>query len=411
MTIRAAAIIPAAGTGSRMGLERPKQFQHLAGIPLLIHTVRAFLFTEGIEAVIIAVPSNYDTETRELLNRYFPDKPSQRKLQVVIGGATRQDSVRAGLAVLPESLELALIHDGARPLVTPEIISACIKTTAACGAAVIAIPVNDTLKAVARNNTVVETIDRRGLWQAQTPQGAKVELLKRAFAAAEAQKLTANDEAALLENIGQQVAIVMGSRQNIKITRPEDLLMAEALLAQRLSQEREMATGPEMRIGHGYDAHRLTPGRPLVLGGVTIPHPTGLLGHSDADVLTHALCDAVLGAAGLGDIGNHFPDTDPQFKDIKSLHFLEQVIARIADQGWVLANGDITVVAQLPKLSPYFAAMQKNLAACCRVEPQVINLKASTTEKMGFAGREEGMAAHAVVLLRRRSKTSVRPDR
>jgi 2-C-methyl-D-erythritol 4-phosphate cytidylyltransferase/2-C-methyl-D-erythritol 2,4-cyclodiphosphate synthase len=400
MTIKAAVIIAAAGTGTRMGLDLPKQFHPLAGEPILVHTIKAFQQTAGIAEIIIAAPPEYLAETEELLNRYNLTN-GLAKLAIVMGGTVRQDSVKAGLDALADDTELVLVHDGARPLVTSELIQACLSMAALTGAAVAAVPVRDTLKAVSRENTVIKTVERQGLWQAQTPQAAKVALLKKAFAAAEEKKLTMTDEAAMLELIGHEVSIVMGSRRNIKITQPEDLVIAEALLAHKRQEEAGLQTANDIRIGHGYDAHQLTADRPLVLGGVSVPHRTGLLGHSDADVLTHALCDAILGAAGFGDIGRHFPDTDEQYRDMNSLYLLAQVIEMTGRQGWSLGNVDITVLAQQPKLSPYFAEMRKNLALVCKVEPQAINLKATTTEKMGYVGREEGIGAHAVVLLRR----------
>jgi 2-C-methyl-D-erythritol 2,4-cyclodiphosphate synthase len=245
---------------------------------------------------------------------------------------------------------------------------------------------------VAPDTFIRHTVERDSLWQAQTPQVVRADLLKEAFAKADRQGFVGTDEAALLEHGGWKVAVVEGSETNLKITRPDDLRMAEALL---------MKTQPaqQIRIGHGFDAHRLIAGRSLILGGLEIPHALGLLGHSDADVLTHALCDAILGACGCGDIGRHFPDSDPQYKGISSIKLLAQVIDLAEAKHFRLGNADITVVAEQPKLAPHFPAMQTILAEACRVEPEAINLKASTTEKMGYTGREEGISAHAVVLM------------
>ncbi|MEJ2033666.1 MAG: 2-C-methyl-D-erythritol 4-phosphate cytidylyltransferase [Deltaproteobacteria bacterium] len=393
---KAVAIIPAGGIGSRMGLPMPKQFCLLAGIPLLIHTLRAFA-ESPIDAIIVVAPTEHLEATRTLIDRFGITKVRA----VVAGGRLRQDSVAAGLREVPPSTELVAVHDGARPLVTPALIADCLDEARRSGAAMAAIPVKDTLKAVT-DDKVLRTVNRDGLWQAQTPQVARIDLLLQAFAASEADGFVGTDEASLLEHIGITVCVIEGSERNLKITRPEDLLMAEALLGNERQEENPMAGmegGATLRIGHGYDAHCLIAGRPLVLGGVTIPHPKGLLGHSDADVLTHALCDAILGALGEGDIGSHFPDSDERYRGISSLKLLAETMALVSVRGMHLVNVDVTVVAQQPKLAPHFPEMRAKLAGACGIAPEAINLKASTTEKMGFAGREEGIAAHAVALL------------
>lgn len=387
---RSAAIVPAAGSGTRMGLARPKQFLSLAGKPILVHTVRALALAEELDAIVLVAPADQVAQTEALVREYRLTKV----LAVVPGGRRRQDSVRAGLDSLPHGVELILVHDGVRPFVTPDLVRECLDQARTNGAALAAVPVKDTLKAVDRKQRVMRTVDREGLWQAQTPQVARRGLLEQAFVAAEERGATCTDEAALLEAIGAPVTVVPGLERNIKITRPEDLRLAEALM-----EEQHLRPGQGLRVGHGYDVHRLGPDRDLVLGGVIIPHALGLVGHSDADVLTHALCDAILGALGQGDIGRHFPDTDPAYRNIRSLRLLEQVMALAADQGYVLVNADITVVAQRPRLAEYLEGMEANLATACRVTAEVINCKATTTEELGFAGREEGIAAHAVVLL------------
>jgi 2-C-methyl-D-erythritol 2,4-cyclodiphosphate synthase/2-C-methyl-D-erythritol 4-phosphate cytidylyltransferase len=323
--------------------------------------------------------------------------------QVIIGGERRQDSVQAGLEALPDEVELVLVHDGVRPFVPLTVIENCLHEAEQSGAAMVAVPVKDTLKAVSKEQVIEQTVDRTGIWQAQTPQAAMVSLLKEAYVeAAKLPDFTATDEAALLENINVPIKVVEGSEKNIKITRPEDLNLAKAILMESQFDQTVQVSGNDFKTGYGYDAHRLVSGRPLILGGVTVPYDKGLEGHSDADVLTHALCDAILGAAGLGDIGLHFPDTDQKYKDMNSLDILEQIATMAAEKGLVLQNGDITIVAQKPKLSPFFETMQKNIADACGANPNTINIKATTTEGMGFAGREEGMAAHAVVLLRKK---------
>lgn len=384
----ATAIIAAGGAGLRMGTSTPKQFSELLGVPILIRTIHAFRKVPAIGAIIVVAPAEHRELTCALLVQY----QLAGHCTVVNGGKLRQDSVRIGLAQVADDSTLVAVHDGARPLIAPEDIQRCLDAAAHKGAAIMAVPVKDTLKTVAAGTTIRHTVERESLWQAQTPQVVRTGLLKEAFAKADQDGFIGTDEASLLEHGGWQVSVVEGSETNFKITRPDDLLMAEAILMQKQPAQ-------QMRIGHGFDAHRLVAGRALILGGMEIPHELGLLGHSDADVLTHALCDAILGAIGCGDIGRHFPDRDPQYKGISSIKLLAHVIGLAAERHFRLVNADITVVAQRPKLAPHFPAMQKILAEACRVESDAINLKASTTEQMGYTGREEGVSAHAVVLM------------
>ncbi len=388
------AIIPAGGVGTRMGLDMPKQYYELQGIPILVHTLRAFEAVAEIDGIVVVVPEDHLQATRALVASYGLAKVKE----VVVGGRLRQDSVANGLAALPAETELVAVHDGARPLVAPELISRCLRVAQDKGAAMAAIAVKDTLKDVEASGVIRATIDRSTLWQAQTPQVMRAEVLRRAMAAVD-MEFVGTDEAAFLEAIGETMVVVEGSERNIKITRPEDLHIAAALLGTESEAKAMDTQTTRQRIGHGYDAHTLVAGRDLVLGGVVIDHDRGLLGHSDADVLTHALCDAILGALGLGDIGQHFPDSDPAYKGISSLRLLEHVMGLVGAKGYRLGNADVTVVAQQPKLSPHWAAMKDNLCRVCRVEGGQINLKGTTTEKMGFAGRGEGIAAHAVVLM------------
>ena len=393
MSPSVAVIIPAAGFGTRMNLDHPKQYHLLAGIPMLVRTVRAFIGTEidavPIDGIVVAVPEDRIEKTKMLFDQYGL---LSARLKIIAGGRRRQDSVKAGLAALDPGIDIVLVHDGARPLVSSEIIARCYAAVLQDGAAIVAIPVKDTLKKAGGDGRVVATVDRAALWQAQTPQGAKRELLERAYLVNGEADVT--DESSLLEKAGISVTIVEGSETNMKITRPEDLALAENIIRQK--------NMPNIRIGHGYDAHRFADNRKLVLGGVTIPHSQGLAGHSDADVLTHALCDALLGALGAGDIGKHFPDTDKKFAGIYSIHLLEQVVGFAAANGFTLANADITVVCQTPKLASYLTEMKTILGRTCKVPPEVINIKATTTEGMGFTGRKEGIGCHAVVLLQAR---------
>lgn len=387
---QATAIIAAGGAGLRMGQPLPKQFCALAGTPILVHTIRAFLQVALIREIIVVAPAEHLKTTEALLTEH----DLAGRCLLVAGGVLRQDSVRIGLAHTSPDSTLVAVHDGARPLINPAHISACLAVAAQHGAAIVAVPVKDTLKRVDNNGRVLATVAREELWQAQTPQAARTEILRSAYEKADAAGFIGTDEASLFEYGGFPVSVVEGSETNLKITRPDDLLIAEALLMQTPVPQQAA-----MRIGHGYDAHCLTEGRKLILGGVTIPHEMGLLGHSDADVVCHALCDAILGAIGQGDIGRHFPDTDPQYKGISSIKLLTHVANLARKQGFSLGNADVTIVAQRPKLLPFFAEMQKNMAAACQVEPGRINVKGTTTENMGFTGRQEGISTHAVALL------------
>lgn len=386
MSKLAAAIIPAAGSGTRMKLDHPKQFHMLAGMPILIHTVKAFLNTPVISQIIIVAPQDMLLETEQLLNKFHIACP---EVQVTPGGVRRQDSVLLGIQQLSPDIDIVLVHDGARPMVNHTLITNCYEKACKHGAAIAAIPVKDTLKKGSSNNLVEGTVDRDGLWQAQTPQAVSVKLLKQAYAANRDDDVT--DESSLLERAGIPVTLVEGAETNIKITRPEDLQIAENLLGKSMT--------PQIRIGHGFDAHQFAKNRKLVLGGVTIPHEYGLAGHSDADVLTHALCDAILGALAAGDIGKHFPDSSAEFKDIYSIKLLEKVMEHAELQSYSISNIDITVICQAPKLAPYLDEMRQILATVCKASLNSINIKATTTEKMGYTGRKEGISSHAVVLL------------
>ncbi|MFP7754423.1 2-C-methyl-D-erythritol 4-phosphate cytidylyltransferase [Thermodesulfobacteriota bacterium B35] len=385
---KTAVIIPAAGSGSRMGASVPKQFLSLAGEPLLVRTVRTFLLSPAIDLAVVVVPAAHREETRQILQRHLSPALSRRIL-FTVGGATRQDSVRSGLEALPAETDIVLVHDGARPLVSQDLILRCIAGAREHGAAIAAVAVKDTLKRVDGRGCIRATVDRSGLWQAQTPQAARRELLLRAHQQAAEKGFVGTDEAALLEHAEIPVRVVEGEEQNIKITRPGDMALAAGLLQREHS----------MKIGHGFDAHRLVEDRDLVLGGVRIDFELGLLGHSDADVLTHALIDAILGAVGAGDIGRHFPDSDQRYQGISSIKLLQETVSLAAEHGLQLANGDITIICQRPRLAPFLAAMRDTLAAACRVAQDRINIKATTTESMGYTGRGEGIAAHAVVLL------------
>jgi 2-C-methyl-D-erythritol 4-phosphate cytidylyltransferase/2-C-methyl-D-erythritol 2,4-cyclodiphosphate synthase len=375
-----------------MNLDHPKQYHLLAGVPILVHTVRAFLNNSLIDRIVVVVAPEWIDQTHALFDSY---EINGANLALVAGGSRRQDSVQAGLKALDDDTAIVLVHDGARPLVSSEIIDRCYFAALHYGAGIAAVPVKDTLKRGDDTGRVTATIDRTSLWQAQTPQAVRKELLEQAFRHNGDADVT--DESSLLEKAAIPVTLVEGAETNIKITRPEDLLLAEKILQRHVQPKAGKIRN--LRIGHGYDAHRFAENRKLVLGGITVPHSHGLAGHSDADVLTHALCDALLGGLGLGDIGRHFPDSDERFAGIYSISLLEHVVALAHEHGYGIANADITLVCQSPRLAPYLDKMRDLLGRTCKIDPGALNIKATTTEKMGFTGRKEGIGCHAVVLL------------
>ncbi len=392
------AILAAGGLGLRMGTSRPKQLLSLAGEPMLMHSCRALLAVPELETIVVVAAAAYIEQCRQCCTTFL-GKEQLARLLFTPGGRTRQDSVRAGLAQLSPALSLVLVHDAARPLAQPELVFRCLQAAARHGAAISAVPVSDTLKSVDTASGIVQaTVDRSRLWQAQTPQAVQRHLLLQAYEQADADGFQGTDEASVLEHAGIVVQVVQGSPQNMKITGPEDLPLAESLLRTR-KQEGYGKQRTAMKIGHGFDAHRLVPGRELILAGVPVDYHLGLDGHSDADVVCHALSDALLGALALGDIGRHFPDSDPAYRGADSLVLLERLWQLARERGLRLGNADITIVCQAPKLMPYLARMRENLARCCGAGVERVNVKATTTERMGYTGRGEGIAAHAVLLL------------
>lgn len=387
--VRAWAVIAAAGSSTRMGPGLDKQFCLLQGRPVLVRTLQTFLQHPGIAGCVVVVPPGKLAHYQELFEEWRLDNQPGR-LVLAAGGGSRAASVQKGLAALPEDCTHVLVHDGARPLVEPSDISRVLEAAVDNGAAVLAVPVKDTVKQ-ANGDLIEYTPPRDRLWLAQTPQAFAVDVLRRAYAAGEDALQRATDDASLVEGLGHAVKLVPGSYRNIKITTPEDLQVAGALL-----QQGEVNI---VRVGAGYDVHRLVPERPLVLGGVAVPWPMGLLGHSDADVLLHAIMDALLGAAALGDIGRHFPDTDEKYRGISSLLLLQEVGRLVAAAGYRVGNVDAVIVAQAPRLAPYIEHMRENVAAALGIGRGQVSVKATTTEKLGFTGREEGIAAQAVVLL------------
>lgn len=317
------------------------------------------------------------------------------KLRFAMGGATRQASVYNGmLALLDEPGDaIVLVHDAARPLVSGDIITRCIASALEYGSGVAASCVYDTLKRADKDGFVRETVDRTGIWAAQTPQAFRLDLLRRAFDAATASGFCGADEASLVERLDEDsVKLVQDGRQNIKITTPADMAFAEQWLH---------GVRPDIRVGNGYDIHRLAPGRQLWLGGIQIEFDKGLDGHSDADVVLHALCDALLGAAGMPDIGQLYPNTDERFRGASSMEFLRDVAARLAKDGWNIGNADCTLIAEQPKISAYSGRMRQTIAQALGVGECCINIKATTNEGLGALGAGLGIACHATCCIHR----------
>jgi len=320
--LNVAVIIAAAGNSARMGSGVDKQFVLLAGKPVLWHTLKAFCTVPEVRQVLVTVSPHNQEQVAELLKTTVKDIP----WQLVIGGAQRQHSVLNALRQIGETVDIVMVHDGARPFVGRDEIVQSIVAANEFGAAVVAVPAKDTIKVGDSGGCVVKTLERSVLWQIQTPQTFQRELLVQAHEQAAMEGFLATDDAALIERAGGIVKLVRGSYYNFKVTTPEDVLLAEAVASKRGSDGMQ-------RVGIGYDVHRFVEGRPLILGGVDIPYEKGLEGHSDADVLVHSIADALLGAAGLGDIGRHFPDTDPQYKGISSLILLREVRDKLSAAG------------------------------------------------------------------------------
>lgn len=412
-------LVPAAGVGARSGLSLPKQYFSIQGQTVLQRCLVALgKGCEQIKAfagiVVVLSPddrhwqqSGLDEGLQATLGPNFP------LIVMKIGGAERAQSVLAGLEALENALGVAvqnhwiMVHDAARPFITPSAIARLWQQGQCDDGALLALPVADTLKRAqlpedsantrlmnaALAPQVLETVPRERLWRAQTPQLFRHGRLQQALIS----QPLATDESLAMEALGYRPRLVMGEASNIKLTFEQDFEKDATAMPDPLSPSKGNGSEPPMRIGQGFDVHALVKGRPLILGGVRIPHETGLLGHSDADVLLHAISDALLGALGLGDIGRHFPDTDNAFKNIDSRVLLRQVVQTIEQRGFRVAQIDATVIAQRPKLMPHINAMVANIVEDCRCE--YVNVKATTTEKLGFTGREEGIAAQAIASL------------
>ena len=385
------AIIAAGGRGARLGADRPKQFLEIGGRSLLDASVESLAASECIHEIVVAVPAEF-VEQVTAEHATFSAKP----LTFVAGGARRQDSVAQAFARTSAQANVIVIHDAARPFVTADVIDRTVKAAVTFGAAIAAIPVRDTVKQAGPagldgSRPITATIDRDTVFLAQTPQAFQRDVLARAIA--DGRQIDATDEAMLVERLGLPVHVVEGDVRNIKITTAGDFAVA-----QRRSEGEGFSTR-HARIGTGYDLHKLVAGRKLILAGVAIPFELGLDGHSDADIVCHAVTDAVLGAAAAGDIGRLFPDTDPQWKNADSVALLRGAIARVHAMGYRVSNVDVTVVAQKPKLLPYLEAMRANLAAALSIDASAVSIKGKTNEGVDAVGRGEAMACHAVALL------------
>ncbi|MBQ3111873.1 MAG: 2-C-methyl-D-erythritol 2,4-cyclodiphosphate synthase [Firmicutes bacterium] len=376
--MKLAVIIAAAGSATRMGAGKNKALLPLAGKPVLAHTLKtACVFAD--EVVIAARPG--EEEEVAAIAAAFP-----RVRHIVSGGATRSDSVRNALAAISADADMVAIHDAARPLLHESDFAAVLAAAEAHGAAILAAPVIDTIK-LNDGGLVGDTVDRSRLAAAQTPQVFRRALLDAAYAAADA---SATDDAALVEALGQRVQLVFAAHPNFKLTTPADMQMAAAIIG---------GSAPLPRVGLGYDVHQLTEGRRLIVGGVDIPYAKGLLGHSDADVLLHAISDAILGAAALGDIGKHFPPGRPEWKDADSLLLLAHCGKLVQEAGYRVHNIDATIIAEAPKMAPHIPQMRANIASALGIDSAAVSIKATTTEKLGFCGRGEGMAAEAIATI------------
>jgi 2-C-methyl-D-erythritol 4-phosphate cytidylyltransferase/2-C-methyl-D-erythritol 2,4-cyclodiphosphate synthase len=390
-TMHVSAIIAAGGRGRRMGAGVPKQLLRLGGRPILQWSVEAFLASPRVHHVVVVA-------TPELVADPPPYLRSPR-LSLVVGGERRQDSVANGFDALAPDTDVVLIHDAARPFVDAATIERAIAGAVEAGAAIAAVAASDTVKLSAGTGEgegrryIDRTLPRDTIFLAQTPQAFRREVLHAAIVVGRG-GVEATDEAALAEQAGHRVRLVEGSRRNMKITTAEDLVVGEAL-----------ASGsPAYRVGTGYDLHRLVEGRPLILGGVAIPFERGPAGHSDGDALAHAITDAILGAASLGDIGQHFPDTDPRWEGASSIELLAAVVSMARERHFHVANVDATVIAERPKLGPHRDAIVGRLSQVLCLEPTRVSVKAKTNEGVDGAGRGEAIAVHAVVLLQQESR-------
>ena len=405
-------IMPAAGSGRRFGAASPKQYAPLAGRTVIEWALHPFLSDPRCAGVVVALAPE-DREWAGIAARLptavhaGPGLAAPPPLTAVAGGEHRSLSVRHALQALAgraAAADWVLVHDAARPCLDGTDLDRLLGALASHAlGGLLATPAADTLKRSECGSTgnvdtprpVAETVDRTALWRALTPQMFRYGKLCAALDAAHAAQRFPTDEAQALEWQGEQPLLIPGAATNLKITTAEDLILAAAILRSRESGNQ----ATQMRIGSGFDVHAFGPGDFVMLGGVRIPHSHGVIAHSDGDVLLHALCDALLGAAGLGDIGEHFKDTDPRWRGADSRRFVLEVLAMLREHGLEVANADLTLLAESPRLGPHRDVMRRGIAQLLGVPPASVNIKATTTERLGFLGRSEGIAAQAIVLL------------
>lgn len=386
---RTSAIILAGGSGRRMMSDKTKQFMYLFGKTIIERAVLAFEKSALIDEIIVVVREEETETASKLLFR----KESAKPIKIVTGGDCRALSAKNGFLAIDNEADFVAIHDAARCLITSEMIDKVVEKAYKNGAATAVCGVTDTVKTVDSEGKIISTIPREKVYRAQTPQVFSKQLYSEALS--DCKNLgEITDDNMLVERVGAEIYAVDLGSSNIKITTPEDLSFAKNILVER--GETEVS---DFRIGHGYDVHRLVEGRKLVLGGVEIPHSKGLLGHSDADVLLHAIMDSLLGAAALGDIGRHFPDTSDEYLEISSIYLLTRVSELIRKNGFKVVNIDATVVLQAPKIAIYIPKMVSNIAFALGISENCVNVKATTEEHLGYTGREEGACAHSVVML------------
>jgi 2-C-methyl-D-erythritol 4-phosphate cytidylyltransferase/2-C-methyl-D-erythritol 2,4-cyclodiphosphate synthase len=390
MPLGTAAIVAAAGSGSRVGATGiPKQYQAIGGKPVLVRALDAFLAHPGVDRVLPVIAASEESRYAALGCRH------DKLLPAVHGGPTRQESVLAALTTLSaDPPQRVLIHDAARPFLTSALIDRVIGGLDRQIAVVPALPVTDTLKRVERGQ-VLATVLREGMWAVETPQGFAFDAILAAHRRAADQGRYATDDAALVEWMGQPVAVVPGEPDNVKLTTAEDLAAAR----RRFELEAALRFG-DVRVGVGIDVHAFGPGKQVILGGVAIPHTRELTGHSDADVVLHALTDAVLGALADGDIGVHFPPSDPQWKGTSSDRFLSAAAERVRARQGMIAHLDVAIIAEAPRIAPYREKMRARIAAICGIAVDRVSVKAGTNEGLGFVGRGEGIAAYATATIR-----------
>lgn len=411
------AVIPAGGKGLRAHLPIPKQFQEIGGVPVLERTVRKVLGVPGIAGVVVSLPAGMrETSPKDVVSesrrRLLSLTSARAPVFVVEGGATRLESVWNGLEAVPEGAKWIAVHDACRPFFTNDLFCAVVAAAQDGGAAICAVSPSDTIKET-RGSIVAKTLNRDSLAAVQTPQVFCADIIREAYRVAMRDGVPATDDSSLVERLGYPVTLVPGERGNIKVTYPEDFAVAETMAVQGSGWPSPRESGrdgadagvspaqPSMGMqvtGLGLDVHPLAAGRQCVIGGVAIPFEKGLAGHSDADVLCHAVMDAVLGALGKGDIGVWFPNSDPEYEGASSVDLMAWMWGALKSEA-AIVNVDATVMAEAPRIMPHAARMRENIAAALGTTPDRVSVKATTAERLGSLGRGEGVAAFAVATL------------